>query len=167
MKITRNQLRKIISEVRIKPSIPNVPSDDALGKIDSLARGETTKSSADVMAQTFGYPEDKRYSEDLKAYDDVSMIPGTEHIKNIMVQDVIDVYDEEAHNFSLDKHIYNAMNNKSADEFDIYLKRLAHKVFQHVQINHGTPFKGTNTPMSSGEGIYRIYQELKKRSELI
>ena len=169
MKITRKQLRRLIQEIRIKPSIPNIPSDDALGKIDSLARGNTTKDSADVLAHTYGFPEDSSYSSELKAYDDVSKIPGIEHTKDIMVQDVIDVYDEEVYNFTLDKVIYNEMNNVSADEFDRFLKRLARKAFQHVHLNHGTPFTGPNTdiPMSSGEGVYRIYQALKKESELI
>jgi len=169
MKITRRQLRRLIQEIRIKPSIPNIPSGDAYTKIDSLARGNTTKASADVLANTFGFPGDSSYSSELKTYDDVSKIQGTEYAKDIMVQDVIDVYDEEVYNFTLDKIIYNEMNSVSVDEFDGFLKRLARAAFQHVHLNHGTPFTSTTTttPMSSGEGVYRIYQALKKGSELI
>ena len=36
MKITRRQLRKLIAEHMIKPGIPNVPSDDAMTKIDII-----------------------------------------------------------------------------------------------------------------------------------
>jgi len=164
MKITRRQLRQLINEVRIKPSIPNIPSDDAYTKIDSLARGDTTKASADVLANTYGFPDGSSYSSELKTYDDISKITDKSHIKDMMVRDVIDVYDEEVYNFTLDTIIYNEMNNVSADEFDRFLKRLARKAFQHVHLNHGTPFTrpNTDTPMSSGEGVYRIYQELKK-----
>ena len=159
----------MINEIRIKPSIPSVPSDDAYTKIDSLARGDSTKASADVLARTFGYPEGSSYSSDLKDYDDVSKIPVTEHIKNMMALDLIDLYDEVVYNFTLDKVIYNEMNNVSADEFDRFLKTIAREAFQYVHSNYGNPFQRphTNTPMSHGEGIYRIYQELKKGSELI
>ena len=68
MKITRNQLRKLI-ETTIKPTIPNVPSEDLLGRIDNFARDPEMKADADVFAGSFGYPEDKSYVEDLKTYD--------------------------------------------------------------------------------------------------
>ena len=72
MKITRRQLRQLIAEHMIKPGIPNIPSDEALGKIDILARSEDLQSSADVMAHSFDYPEDRSYSDDLSVYDKVS-----------------------------------------------------------------------------------------------
>ena len=64
MKITRKQLRRLI-ETTIKPTIPNVPSDSALGKINTL---EDPKQ-VDNFAGAFGYPEDRSYSDDLKTYD--------------------------------------------------------------------------------------------------
>ena len=54
----------------IKPGIPNVPSDDAMTKIDMMARSEDMQPDADSIAGAFGYPEDKSYSADLKLYDD-------------------------------------------------------------------------------------------------
>ena len=54
----------------IKPGIPNVPGAEAQGKIDDLARQEEFQASADSMADVFGYPEDRSYSGDLKAYDE-------------------------------------------------------------------------------------------------
>ena len=70
MKLTRKQLRKLIAEHMIKPGIPNIPSGDALTKIDDLARQEDFQSDADSLAGAFGYPEDQSYSADLRAYDD-------------------------------------------------------------------------------------------------
>ena len=72
MKLTRRQLRKLI-ETRIKPNIPNIPSDDAYIKIDDLARGASTKPDADSLAGAFGYPEDRSYSDDLRIYDSAGM----------------------------------------------------------------------------------------------
>ena len=69
MKITRQQLRKLINEAMIKPGIPNVPSEEAQGKIDDLARQEEFQASADSMADVFGYPEGQSYSADLRTYD--------------------------------------------------------------------------------------------------
>jgi len=54
----------------IKPGIPNVPSDEAIVKIDDLARQDDFKLDADALAGAFGYPEDQSYSADLQAYDD-------------------------------------------------------------------------------------------------
>ena len=70
MRITRKQLRKLIAEHMIKPGIPNVPSDEAIVKIDDLARQDDFQSDADSLAGAFGYPEDQSYSADLRAYDD-------------------------------------------------------------------------------------------------
>ena len=74
MKLTRKQLRKLINETMIKPGIPNIPSVDALGKIDSLARSEDLQADADALAGAFGYPEDQSYSADLRAYDDIGRL---------------------------------------------------------------------------------------------
>tara|TARA_Y100000385_G_scaffold85851_1_gene88117 strand:- start:180 stop:740 length:561 start_codon:yes stop_codon:yes gene_type:complete len=68
MKITRKQLRRLI-ETTIKPSIPNVPSEDLLGKIDDFARDKEMQPDADSFAGSFGYPEDRSYVEDLGTYD--------------------------------------------------------------------------------------------------
>ena len=70
MKVTRKQLRKLIAEHMIKPGIPNVPSDEAIIKIDDLARQDDFQLDADALAGAFGYPEDQSYSADLRAYDD-------------------------------------------------------------------------------------------------
>lgn len=70
MKLTRKQLRKLIAEHMIKPGIPNIPSDEAIVKIDDLARQDDFQSDADSLAGAFGYPEDQSYSADLQAYDD-------------------------------------------------------------------------------------------------
>ena len=68
MKITRQQLRKLI-ETTIKPTIPNVPNEKMLGRIDDFARDPEMQADADSFAGAFGYPEDRSYVEDLKTYD--------------------------------------------------------------------------------------------------
>ena len=68
MKITRKHLRKLI-ETTIKPSIPNVPSERFLGRIDDFARDKEMQPDADSFAGSFGYPEDRSYVDDLKTYD--------------------------------------------------------------------------------------------------
>ena len=68
MKITRRQLRRLI-ETTIKPSIPNVPSEKFLGRIDDFARDKEMQPDADSFAGSFGYPEDRSYVDDLKTYD--------------------------------------------------------------------------------------------------
>lgn len=68
MKITRKQLRQLI-ETTIKPTIPNVPSEELLGKIDTFARDKDMQPDADSFAGAFGYPEDRSYVDDLKTYD--------------------------------------------------------------------------------------------------
>jgi len=100
MKITRRQLRRLINEVRIKPSIPNIPSDDALGKVDDLARQEEFQPSADSLAGAFGYPEDRSYSADLKGYDNLEAEMGRYKIEKYLPgflnlpEDVIEVVAE-------------------------------------------------------------------------
>ena len=73
MKITRTQLRRLI-ETTIKPNIPNVPSEDALEKIDVLSRSDDHRLQADSLASAFDYPEDRSYSDDLRTYDDSGRI---------------------------------------------------------------------------------------------
>ena len=68
MKITRRHLRRLI-ETTIKPTIPNVPSEELLGRIDNFARDEEMQPDADAFAGSFGYPEDRSYVDDLKTYD--------------------------------------------------------------------------------------------------
>ncbi len=68
VKITKRQLRRLI-ETRIKPSIPNVPSEELLGRIDNFARDPEMQPDADSFAGSFGYPEDRSYVEDLATYD--------------------------------------------------------------------------------------------------
>ena len=68
MKITRKQLKRLI-EATIKPSIPNVPSEELLGRIDNFARDKEMQPDADSFAGSFGYPEDGSYVDDLKTYD--------------------------------------------------------------------------------------------------
>ena len=62
-----------INETTIKPSIPSIPKDEFYDKIDTLARGGDTRPMADSMASSFGYPEDRSYSEDLRTYDEANM----------------------------------------------------------------------------------------------
>jgi len=66
MKVTRKQLRRLI-ETTIKPNIPDVPSDEALGKIDAVSQDDTFQ--ADSFAGAFGYPEDRSYVDDLRTYE--------------------------------------------------------------------------------------------------
>ena len=100
--LTRNQLRRLI-ETTIKPTIPNVPSEDALGKIDSFAREKKMQPDADSFAGALGYPEDRSYSEDLRTYDEanaptletVSVYRHPNIVINIpreLVDDVIDAH---------------------------------------------------------------------------
>ena len=58
----------------IKPGIPNIPSDDAMAKIDIMARSEDLQPDADSLASAFDYPEDRSYSDDLRTYDDSGRI---------------------------------------------------------------------------------------------
>lgn len=169
MKITRRQLRQLISEIRIKPSIPDVPSDDALNKIDLLAR--TGMPSADPLADAFGFPDDRSYSKELKDYDDINTIPSIELHKNMRAQDIINVYDHEYFTANgqlrLYDHIAKVRNNMSKSEFDVFLRKLAEDVFQHASQQYvpvTNPFHAalTKHPLSHDEGIYRIYQVLKQ-----
>jgi len=79
MKITRNQLRKLI-ETTIKPSIPKISSDNAITNIDVLAnrpyeydpvtksRTNSNNLQADNLATGLEYPEGRSYSDDLETY---------------------------------------------------------------------------------------------------
>ena len=98
MKLTRRQLRKLIAEHMIKPGIPNVPSAEAQGKIDDLARQEEFQPDADSLAGAFGYPEDQSYSDDLQIYDragmptleTVSVYRHPSNIEIVIPQDLVD-----------------------------------------------------------------------------
>jgi len=84
MKLTRKKLRKLIAEHMIKPGIPNVPSDDAMTKIDMMARSEDMQPDADSIAGAFGYPEDQSYSADLRVYDEFGRIgPAIEQMRQL------------------------------------------------------------------------------------
>ena len=74
MKITRKELRQLINEAMIKPGIPKVPSEEAQGKIDDLARQEEFRPDAESMAHVFGYPEDRSYVDDLRGYDNIPVM---------------------------------------------------------------------------------------------
>ena len=89
MKITRRQLRRLI-ETRIKPSIPNVPSEELLGRIDDFARDPEMQQDADVFAGSFGYPEDRSYVKDLKTYD----VAGREIFTDVYLKPFGDDEDE-------------------------------------------------------------------------
>ena len=89
MKLTRKQLRKLI-EVTIKPSIPNVPSDDSYAKIDKLASDPELAHMADSMADAFGYPEERSYVKDLKTYD----VAGREIFTDVYLKPFGDDEDE-------------------------------------------------------------------------
>jgi len=69
MKITRRQLRRLI-ETTIKPG-GDLYDYDPEGKIEVLATSddEMNRNMADAMADTFGYPEERSYVDDLKTYD--------------------------------------------------------------------------------------------------
>ena len=161
MKITRKQLRQLINEVRIKPSIPDVPSDDALVKIDDLVRSGAP--GADPLADAFGYPEDRSYSDDLKSYDKVTDMRLEEFIKNMATQEIINVYDEDQHSGNLYDYISNVESTMSKAEFEAILKKLSVEALQHVDDLYGSDFENTmtKTQMSKEEKINRIYRLLK------
>jgi len=69
MKITRRQLRKLISETRIRPAVPLIDDIEMYDNLDTLARHDNTKDSADVLAHSLDFPEDRSYSDDLHHYD--------------------------------------------------------------------------------------------------
>ena len=163
---------KTLMEIRIKPNIPNVPSAEAQEKIDDLARSQDFKDSADVMAHTFGYPEGRSYSQDLKDYDDIAKIPHIERLKSELVHHIIDIYDEEVHDYSLDKHIYNTMNKTAGEHsFESFLKILARDIYTHISRKYHNlpiphPFDNKIT-IHGADAIHRIYRALVEGSELI
>ena len=147
MKITRKELRRLI-ETTIKPSIPGL-GDDMLGKIDNFARSPDLQVDVDSFAGSFGYPEDRSYSQDLAIYDaagratiDMPKVPlpsGEEKVIPIaiphdLVDDLIDkyqiVYDLEQRGASVGKDAWK-------------LRAAAMKIYEHMSdelINkHGLP----------------------------
>lgn len=181
MMITRKKLRRLINE-RIKPFIPNVPDDEdisaleKLEKIDDLARSQNFRSSADSMAQTYSFPEDRSYSDDLAAYDDVPNEPARAADRERKAMEIIDIYDGELFGFDLHKHVYTAMNNRHPDDFDDFLRELAEDAYDFVRelrARRGNPF---HRGMSAGVGVPKISDEqavdiihhvLKRESQLL
>ena len=166
MKITRRQLRKLINEIRIKPSIPNIPNDNALGKIDDLARSSDNRLQSDSLADTFGYPEDRSYSTDLKDYDEIGMIPQIESEKDMMIEIMIDLYDEELYGYDLDAHMGKHYPPVlSEDEFDEFLRMTAREIYVYSERKYGDPFHGSTIhgidhPMEREETLQRIERAL-------
>ena len=129
MKITRKQLRKLINETMIKPGIPNIPSVDALGKIDNMARSEDLRADADSLAGAFGYPEDRSYSADLRSYDDVGRLGaeidnmhqlGKDFAESFEHDDPFDIGAGEGHYFR--RHALRKAN-EICDSFDMSMVR--------------------------------------------
>ena len=95
----------------IKPSVPNVPSVQGQIKIDDLARQEEFQAMADSMADTFGYPEGRSYSEDMKRYDQFS----PQSIRDEMIPEMKE----------LGKEYAAAANHEKGKPTEHYLKRKA------------------------------------------
>ena len=178
MKITRRQLRRLINEVRIKPYVPDLPSEDMRSKHDDLAKGETSKASADVIAQTFGYPEDRSYSTDLKDYDEVGMIPAAELDNDQMIQYAVITYEMEylqpmfasIPHYSIEMHLINKKSKLTDAEFDLFMKELAAEIFKKETSVYGPAIftnQVTNTQLTKGDAINRIYHELRRRGGLV
>ena len=123
MKITRKQLRQLINESMTRPNIPNIPSGDAYAKIDGLARADDHRLQADSLADTFGYPDDRSYSDDLRVYDDSGRL-GTDIQK---MRDLGTKYaDAETHGDPEEYYFRrNALKEAAAicDSFDMSLVR--------------------------------------------
>jgi len=55
----------------IKPAPPpKLSSDRGLGNLDDMVRDPKYRDEYDDVARTLGYPEDRSYADDLRAYDD-------------------------------------------------------------------------------------------------
>ena len=176
MKITRRQLRRLINEIRTKPYISDLPDDDMYTKINSLASDKSSKASADVIAQTFGYPEDRSYSTDLKDYDEVGMIPAMEHDKSRMIRYAVMTYEMEhlqpmtqIPNYSIEMYLIDKKSNLTDSEFDMFMKKLAEEIYQKEISVYGPRIftdNVTNTQLSESDAINRIYHELRRRGGL-
>ena len=122
MKLTRTQLRRLI-EVTIKPSIPNIPSDDLYTKIDKLARDPELAHMADSMADAFGYPEGQIYSADLKTYD----VAGREIFTDVYLKPFGDDEDEVTIVIPMDliDKVIKAYEDVISDEGNMHSSRYA------------------------------------------
>ena len=107
----------------IKPGIPNVPSDEAIGKIDDLARQDDFRSDADALAGAFGYPEDQSYSDDLRTYDDSGRLgPAVHQMRELGTK----YADAETHGDPEEYYIRRHALKKAAeicDSFDMSMVR--------------------------------------------
>tara|TARA_R110000782_G_scaffold175983_1_gene267081 strand:+ start:16 stop:534 length:519 start_codon:yes stop_codon:yes gene_type:complete len=165
MKITKKQLRQLI-ETTIKPSIPKIPNDNALGKVDDLARASDHRFQADSLAGTFGYPEDRSYSTDLKDYDEIGMIPQIESEKDMIINTMIELYDEELYGYELDAHIGEHYPPVlSDDKFNEFLRMQAREIYVYSESKYGDPFHGSTIhgvdhPMEREEALRRIERAL-------
>lgn len=123
MKLSRKQLRKLIAEHMIKPSIPGIPSEDAYTKIDDLAHQEDFQSDADALAGAFGYPEDRSYSDDLRTYDDSGRLgPAVHQMRELGTK----YADAETHGEPEEYYIRRNALQKAAeicDSFDMSMVR--------------------------------------------
>jgi hypothetical protein len=117
MKISRKQLRRLI-ETTIKPSIPNVPSEELLSRIDNFARDPEMQADADSFAGSFGYPEDRSYVKDLKTYD----VAGREIFTDVYLKPYGDDEDEVTIVIPMDlvDNIIEAHENVTAEEGNMH-----------------------------------------------
>ena len=117
MKIARRQLKRLI-ETTIKPSIPNVPSERLLGRIDNFARDPEMQADADSFAGSFGYPEDRSYVKDLKTYD----VAGREIFTDVYLKPYGDDEDEVTIVIPMDlvDNIIEAHENVTAEEGNMH-----------------------------------------------
>ena len=117
MKITRRQLRRLIAEHMIKPRIPNVPSSEAQGRIDDFARDPEMQADADSIAHAFKYPEDRSYSEDLQAYDDIA-IPRKKEMALAGAEFARDEYTDDEGQYHTKHRICNDATKEAAKILD-------------------------------------------------
>ena len=180
MKLTRKQLRKLINEVRIKPSLPDVPSTEYSEKIDDLARQEEFQASADVIAQSFGYPEDRSYSTDLKDYDEVPLLPFIELDNDHMIRYVVMVYESEFlqpmiqssqnPNHSIESIIQETRRKLTDVDFDGFMKEFAKEIYEKILSSYGPAIftnRHNDTQLAESDAINRIYHELRRRGKIV
>ena len=175
MKITRRQLRRLINEVRIKPSIPNIPSDDMYTKINNLAKDRSGKNSADVIAQTFGYPEDRSYSTDLKDYDEVPLLPFIELDNDYMIRYVVMAYESEylpqnPPNNNIETYITNKKSKLTDVDFDEFMRELAKEIYEKILSSYGPAIftnRHNDTQLTESDAINRIFHELRSRAKIV
>jgi len=176
MKITRRQLKRLINEIRTKPYISDLPDDDMYTKIDSLASVKSSKASADVIAQTFGYPEDRSYSTDLKDYDEVPLLPFIELDNDHMIRYVVMAYESEhlqpmtqIPDYSIEMYLIDKKSNLTDSEFDMFMKKLAKEIYEKILSSYGPPIftnRHNDAQLTESDAINRIYHELRRRGGL-